>query len=68
MKRKFNASTWKEGRWWIAQCLEVDVASQGPTEKQALKNLQEALVLHFTPPTATLQPRIREVEAEVCAS
>lgn len=68
MKRRFNASTWKEGRWWIAQCLEVDVASQGRTEKLALKNLEEAIELHFMPPLATVRPHIRKLEAKVCAS
>jgi predicted RNase H-like HicB family nuclease len=53
MKRKFTASVWREGRWHIAQCLEVDVASQGRTEKQALKNLADAVALHFSPPVAT---------------
>ncbi|MGH7433571.1 MAG: type II toxin-antitoxin system HicB family antitoxin, partial [Candidatus Methylomirabilales bacterium] len=29
MKRTFTASVWREGDWFVAQCLEVDVASQG---------------------------------------
>jgi hypothetical protein len=56
MKRRFSASVIKEGRWFVAQCLEVDVASQGRTEKQALANLCEALELHFEPPRATVRP------------
>ena len=36
MKRNFNATVWQEGEWFVAQCLEVDVASQGTTEEQAL--------------------------------
>ncbi|HEC85942.1 MAG TPA: type II toxin-antitoxin system HicB family antitoxin, partial [Thioploca sp.] len=27
----------------IAQCLEIDIASQGQTEPEALENLREAL-------------------------
>ncbi len=54
MKRKLDAVVWQEDRWFIAQCLEVDVASQGETEKRALKNLHEALTLHFMPPVATI--------------
>ena len=40
----------KEGDWYVAQCLEVDVASQGETEDEALENLREALELHFEDP------------------
>jgi predicted RNase H-like HicB family nuclease len=47
MKRGFTASVWQEDDWFVAQCLEVDVASQGDTEEEALANLREALELHF---------------------
>ncbi len=46
----FTASIWREDDWFIAQCLEVDVASQGESEEEALVNLGEALELHFEPP------------------
>ena len=67
MKRNFNATVWQEGEWFVAQCLEVDVASQGATEEEALVNLSEALELHFTPPVATIAPQVRQVEVEVAA-
>lgn len=67
MKRNFNATVWREGVRYIAQCLEVDVASQGATEEEALANLNEALELHFTPPIATIAPQVRQVEVEVAA-
>ncbi len=54
MKREFTATVWAEYGVWVAQCLEVDVASQGDTETEALKNLQEALELHFEAPVATI--------------
>ncbi len=38
---------WKEGKYYVSQCLDVDVASQGKTKKEALKMLQEALELYF---------------------
>ncbi len=53
MKREFKASVSREGDWFVAQCLEVDVA-RGRTEAQALANLEEALALHFEPPRAGL--------------
>jgi len=68
LKRTFTASVWQEGDWYVAQCLEVDVASQGETEDEALENLAEALRLHFTPPVATVIPEVRPVEVEVDAA
>ena len=64
MKQRFTASVSREGEWYVAQCLEVDVASQGETEDEALANLREALELYFEPPTPTKQPLIRSVEVE----
>jgi len=48
----FAASVWREGEWYVAQGLEVDVASQGKSKQEALKNLAEALELFYEPPTA----------------
>jgi len=67
MTQNFNAVITKEGDWYIAQCLEVDVASQGETEDEALRNLNEALLLHFTPPVATVLPNVRHFELEIAA-
>lgn len=47
MKRKLTASISTEGELVVAQCLEVDVASQGANEEAALANLREALELYF---------------------
>lgn len=38
---------WKEGAWYIAQCIEVDVVNQGKTKDGALANLREALEIRF---------------------
>ena len=38
---------WKEGRYFVAQCLNVDVSSFGRTRRAAINNLQEALELYF---------------------
>lgn len=68
MKRPFTATVWREGKWYVSQCLEVDVASQGETEDDALANLKEALELHFEGPQATRPPRVRTIEVEVGAA
>jgi predicted RNase H-like HicB family nuclease len=38
---------WKEGKYYVAQCLNVDISSFGDTKEEALKNLDEALSLYF---------------------
>lgn len=48
MKRiDLKATVWKEGRHFVSQCLNVDVASFGSTKKKAMDNLREALELYF---------------------
>jgi len=59
--RSFQASTWREGDLFVAQCLEVDVASQGSSVQEALTNLREALELFFeTASPAEIAIRLRE--------
>ncbi len=43
MPRTLTAALHREEDWFIAQCLEVDVASQGHTIDEALANLAEAV-------------------------
>ena len=50
MNKNVKAVVWQEGKWFVAQCLDVDIASQGHTEAEALDNLRDALELHFAPP------------------
>ncbi len=68
MKHPFSARVWREGECFVSQCLDVDVASQGGTEEEALENLREALELYFEPPTATQPPTLRHIEVEVGAA
>jgi len=68
MKRSFSATVWREGDWFVSQCLDMDVASQGETEEEALANLREALELYFEPPQASRPPKIRTIEVEIGAA
>ncbi len=68
MKKSFTVSVSKEEDLFVAQCLEVDVASQGTSEAEALANLREALELHFEPPMATVIPQVIVIEVEVGAT
>lgn len=49
MARKYNLKNiiWKEGKYYVAQCLNVDISSFGKTKQEALINLKEALELFF---------------------
>ena len=38
---------WKEGKFYVAQCLNIDVSSFGESKEEALSNLDEALNLYF---------------------
>lgn len=35
----FQVLVYPEGNWWIAHCLETDLASEGGTPVEAMKNL-----------------------------
>lgn len=65
MKEIFTATVWQEGEWYVAQCREFEIASQGMTKDEALENLAEAIELHFEPPVATIVPEVIAIEAEV---
>jgi predicted RNase H-like HicB family nuclease len=65
MKKTFTATVVKEDNLFVAQCLEVDVASQGETETAAIENLQEALELHFEDPQATNLPHIHQIKVKL---
>ena len=44
---QFTAAVTHEGDWFVARCLDVEVASQGESVDEALANLREALELYF---------------------
>lgn len=41
---------YKEGKYYVSQCLNVDVSSFGESVDEALENLKEALELYFEDP------------------
>lgn len=49
--KRVHSVVWKEDKWYVAKALEVEVASQGKTQKEALENLKEALELYFENPS-----------------
>ena len=47
---------------YVAQCVEVDVASQGATVEEALHNLEEAIELYFDDDVRPAVKPVRDVE------
>ena len=61
-KINFKNIIWKEGRHYVAQCLNIDVATFGATKKEALVNLNEALELYFEGESSQSVKNIRKIE------
>ena len=59
--KKINVKNviWKEGKYYVAQCLNVDISSFGTTKKEALANLDEALEHYFED---IKSPRLQKIE------
>lgn len=47
MSLKYNVIIEKEENWYVAKCIDNNIASQGKTIEQALKNLKEAIELYL---------------------
>jgi predicted RNase H-like HicB family nuclease len=62
-----TAAVVRDGDWFVARCLEVEVASQGETVEEALANLTEALELYFEdePLVETPQPIVAPIEVRI---
>lgn len=44
---EFTGVIFREGRWFVSLCLELDVASQGRSPREARKMLAEAVTLYL---------------------
>ena len=47
MRLKVTVLVQKENDWYVAKCLENNVASQGKNIEESLSNLKEALELYY---------------------
>lgn len=70
--KRIHSVLWKEDKWYVAKALEVEVTSQGKNEKEALKNLKEALELFFEDQTAieltpVYKPKLRDIPVQINA-
>lgn len=68
--RTLTAAVSKDGSWFVARCLEIEVASQGETIDEALANLREALELYFEDGDVTadlVHPLVTPIEIRIPA-
>jgi len=63
-----HALLWKEGKWYVAKCVEVEITSQGKTKKEAMSNVIEALELYFEEEKIPKIPTYENVELHNIAS
>ena len=61
---EFTGAIFKEGRQHVALCLELDVASQGATVREAKKMLAEAVMLYLEGCFESNLPYLRPVPRE----
>lgn len=45
--KEMDYVVWKEGKYYVSQCLNVNVSSFGDTIDEAINNLKEAVELYF---------------------
>ncbi len=60
MSYEFSTTIHKEGNWYVAQAIELGVASQGNTVEEAKKNLIEAVELYLEDEDPTTIPHFEE--------
>ncbi len=46
-QRILDNVVWKEGKYYVAQCLNIDISSFGESREEALTNLDEAINLYL---------------------
>lgn len=59
---RLKSVIWEEGPHFVAQCLDVDVSSFGDTREEAVRNLDEALLLYFDDEAVPTRPLIMNPE------
>ena len=71
MKYTFTAVVVEEGKFYVAHCPELGVASQGLTLEEGLENLKEAVHLYLKDepaqaiPTHAARPLVTTIEVAV---
>ncbi len=66
-KTDLKAIVWKEENWFVAKALGLEIASQGKTKKEAIKNLQEAVDLLLEDEDLKIPSYLVPNSPEICA-
>ncbi|HZV45971.1 MAG TPA: hypothetical protein VFG06_01320 [Thermodesulfovibrionales bacterium] len=45
--KAFKYVIYREGKYYVSQCLNIDIASCGDTIEEAISNLKDAVELYF---------------------
>jgi len=59
---KFEVEIWKEDEYYVAQCKDPDVASQGKTIREALINVSEAISIVLEDRNIEIQPQKTQIQ------
>lgn len=65
MNIRYNVIIQKEEKWYVAKCLDNNVASQGKTIEEAMSNLKEALELYLQDDNTVIPKEIFVTTLEV---
>lgn len=58
--KEIDFVVWQEGKYYVSQCLNVNVSSFGDTIDESITNLKEAVELYFENETFEL-PKINKI-------
>lgn len=58
--KEFDFAVWKEDKYYVALCLNVEVSSFGNDRLEAIKNLKEAVELYFEDENIEI-PKIEDI-------
>lgn len=47
MSIRYNVIVQKEENWYVAKCIDNNIASQGKTIEESIQNLKEAIELYY---------------------
>jgi predicted RNase H-like HicB family nuclease len=64
IKINLVSAVWREGRQYVAQCLNIDVSSFGKTKTAALANLKEAVELYLEDVPVSRIAKIRRADIQ----
>ena len=67
MVYSFTAVVTREGKFYVSECPELGIASQGLSQEEALENTKEAILLYLEPSAVKLGAEGKVFEVEVAA-